>query len=579
MVQNRNDINMGGLRSRKCRLLPNSTPLTEVIRGLGTRRDVSFVLVDKGKPVGVVDATSLVNAATTGNHRLELDLSTPVSAVGTRRFLFTDSATMLSDFLNENEDLDTHYIVITDGNGACSVLTRQCHKDLRSYDSITLRGVMPLEHYVLATIDSRATCFGALELLSREDVENLLVTDGGRPLGVITRADLARVIAQQRNPWKMNVLDAADRNIETLDPDTPARKAALLLAEREPPYVLCRLDESGYALVSRKLLDRHLGPHLRRLTSLFCEDGADGSQQYFLGEVFLGQAMTDTLQMGVIALSSDLRVHYCNKAGLELLKTTLDSLLDQDAASLADRFPVFSQALDTAPLLTPDGPASITLPPSTELGANLQTKMTAIREEDALSGFIVTIQDVSDVDLAEVKLRKLAYYDALTGLPNRALLFERLSSEIKRCKRSGERFSLLFVDLDGFKKINDNLGHSAGDDLLRQVSARFLALLRETDTVARLGGDEFVFILPGVQTEKQTEIVVAKIRGALKDSIHLGGHDVQVGCSIGRAIFPNNGVTPRSLIASADHRMYIEKRDNLLLPGERPETPEPSPLS
>ena len=564
MTQNRNDINMGSLRSRTCRLLPGATPLAEVIEALRSRLDPCFVVVDKGAPVGVVDANALVDAASNDTPRLELDLDTPLSAVGTKRFLFTDSNTMLSDFLNENKDLDTHYIVITDSGGSCSVLTGQCHLDLRSYNSITMRDVMPLDHYVLATVERQTTCFGALELLSHEDVENLLVTGDGLPLGVITRADLARVIAQRHNPWKMSVLDAADRNIEIVDPDTPARKAAALLAEREPPYLLCRLAESGYAMVTRKQLDRHLGPHLRRLTSQFCENGLDG-QQYFLGDVFLSQAMTDTLRMGVIALSSDLRVHYCNKAGLEILKTNMESLLDQDAASLAPKFLVFSQALDTAPLLVHDGPSSITLPPSTELGAHLQTKMTAIWEDGALSGYIVTIQDVSDVDLAEVKLRKLAYYDALTGLPNRALLLERLSSEIKRCKRSGERFSLLFVDLDGFKKINDNLGHSAGDELLRQVSASFLNILRESDTVARLGGDEFVFILPGAQTEKQTEIVVTKIRGSLDRPFTLGGTRVEVSCSIGRAIFPNNGVTPRSLIASADHGMYVEKKGNLLL--------------
>ncbi len=572
MTQNKNDINMGRLRSRECRLLPHSTPLAEVIQDLGTQRNLCFVVVDSGVPVGVVDASSLVQAAVSGT-RMEIDLSTPVAQVATSRFLFTDTTTLLSDFLNENENLDTNYIVITDPGGACTVLTGQCHLDLLSYNSVTLRHVMPLDHFALAAIDAKATCFEALELLSREDVENLLVTDENKPRGVITRADLARVISQRRNPWKLNVLDAADRNIESLDPETPARKAAELLAEREPPYLLSRIDDKGYAMVTRRQLDRHLRSHLRGLTTQFPDMGDQASQQNFLGEVFLGQAMTDTLQMGVIALSSDLRVHYCNKAGLKLLKTNLENLLDQDAASLAPRFPVFSQVQDTAPLLSSDGPGSITLPPSTELGVNLQTKMTAIWEEGTLSGFIVTIQDVSDVDLAEVKLRKLAYYDALTGLPNRALLFERLHTEIKRCKRSGERFSLLFVDLNGFKKINDNLGHSAGDELLRQVGSRFSNLLRESDTVARLGGDEFVFILPGAQTDKQSEIVITRIRAVLEQSFSLDGHVVEVGCSVGRAIYPNNGVTPRSLIASADHSMYLEKKDRMVPADDQPAAP------
>jgi len=174
--------------------------------------------------------------------------------------------------------------------------------------------------------------------------------------------------------------------------------------------------------------------------------------------------------------------------------------------------------------------------------------------------YVGVMSDITDRKRAEQELRYLANYDTMTGLPNRALLSERLGQAIVRGRHSGRRVAVLFLDLDRFKHVNDSMGHAAGDRMLRAAGARLRACIAPTDTVARLGGDEFTVVLENLASAAQAEDVAQKLLDAFVVPLHLdSGEDVVISPSIGISLFPDHGQDPGELLKSADTAMYQAK--------------------
>jgi len=160
---------------------------------------------------------------------------------------------------------------------------------------------------------------------------------------------------------------------------------------------------------------------------------------------------------------------------------------------------------------------------------------------------------------AEARIHHMAYHDALTGLPNRALLAERLDRALLAARRDGRKLALMFIDLDRFKTINDSLGHATGDHLLKEVAQRLCRVVRASDTVARLGGDEFVVLVPGVQEAAECSLVGDKIIAVLADPVQFEGRSLHISPSIGICLYPDDGADVESLMRKADAAMYQAK--------------------
>ena len=162
---------------------------------------------------------------------------------------------------------------------------------------------------------------------------------------------------------------------------------------------------------------------------------------------------------------------------------------------------------------------------------------------------------------AEERLAQLAQYDVLTGLPNRSLFLDRLHQAMARARRSGTLFGLMFFDLDRFKQINDTLGHSTGDKVLKIVAMRLKEQLREADTISRLGGDEFTLIVEGVGSTSRLVTVAQKVREAVAAPMHIDGREIFVSTSIGITVFPRDGTEVDELLKNADIAMYRAKQE------------------
>jgi diguanylate cyclase (GGDEF)-like protein len=174
-------------------------------------------------------------------------------------------------------------------------------------------------------------------------------------------------------------------------------------------------------------------------------------------------------------------------------------------------------------------------------------------------GILAKYRDITDRKVAEERVQFLAYYDALTGLPNRTLLRDRLASAVASARRRKEKVALLFLDLDRFKLINDSLGHTCGDLLLQHVAERLKKLARAQDTVARLGGDEFLLILTGAKDVADAAVAAARVVKSMTAGFAIQGHSLSVSCSVGISMFPEHGADGETLIKNADAAMYSAK--------------------
>jgi len=189
----------------------------------------------------------------------------------------------------------------------------------------------------------------------------------------------------------------------------------------------------------------------------------------------------------------------------------------------------------------------------------LHLAVSRVETDDGLF-FVGLIQDITERKAAEEKIKKMAHYDHLTDIPNRALFNDRLIQAVSLADRNKQQIALLFIDLDGFKAVNDTLGHKAGDKLLQEVSRRLQECVRDADTVARLGGDEFVVLMADVNGAVNAAEKADLIIGSVAAPYPAIDESCRVGCSIGIALYPDDAEGAETLLNKADEAMYVVKK-------------------
>jgi diguanylate cyclase (GGDEF)-like protein/PAS domain S-box-containing protein len=196
-------------------------------------------------------------------------------------------------------------------------------------------------------------------------------------------------------------------------------------------------------------------------------------------------------------------------------------------------------------------------------GQRFEVKESAcpiIDREHRLTGAVMVLHDVTETMAMAERMAHLAQYDALTDLPNRVLLQDRAQHALALARREAKGLGVMYLDLDGFKQINDALGHDAGDQLLVQFARRLVAAMRQSDTVCRQGGDEFVLLLPGLEDPRQAAAIAGKVLGVCQEPFVLNGQTLKIGLSAGLALFPQHGSDYEELARHADTALYAAKR-------------------
>jgi diguanylate cyclase (GGDEF)-like protein/PAS domain S-box-containing protein len=251
---------------------------------------------------------------------------------------------------------------------------------------------------------------------------------------------------------------------------------------------------------------------------------------------------------------------YVNKAACDSLGYSREELLSLSVPDLNPRFreeqdwPTFWEELKRQGSITFEGQNI------SKQGRVFPAEVTAnYLEFDGQEYSFAFVRNITERKVAEERIQSLAYNDALTGLPNRTLLRDRLTRALAGARRQKVKVALLFLDLDRFKDVNDSLGHSVGDLLLQEVAKRLKRFAREQDTVARLGGDEFLIMLTHVKDVSDAAVAAERLMDAMTAEFVIQGHSLHVSCSVGISIFPEHGADAETLIKNADAAMYSAK--------------------
>ena len=397
----------------------------------------------------------------------------------------------------------------------------------------------------------------------------LLVDDDPGILRALERALVPlgyRLLRAQGGAEALDLLAGTEADVVISDMRMPGMDGAELLEavrERQPNAV--RMILTGYADLKSAMTSINRAEIYRFLTKPW--DNNDlmltvrnaVAHRHAQGELRLFARIFAASAEGMAVLDEQRRIVRINDAYARITGYAADelcgrpALLDEDAAATA----AIWAALDAndhwqgeVRHRRRDG----------ELRAHWLTLCGVGDERGRTRHHVVLISDVSERVQRESRLAELAFHDALTGLPNRALLTDRLTLALAQATRAHVGVGILFFDLDGFKAVNDTLGHGAGDLLLQGVAQRLASCVRKSDTVARLGGDEFVIVLGEVPRRERIEAIAHEALAALRQPFALAATEVHIGASIGLAVFPTHGETPATLLGAADGAMYAAKQ-------------------
>jgi diguanylate cyclase (GGDEF)-like protein/PAS domain S-box-containing protein len=279
--------------------------------------------------------------------------------------------------------------------------------------------------------------------------------------------------------------------------------------------------------------------------------------------LLLGASVFEHTQEGILITDAARRIIDVNRAFTRLTGYSLDDLRGQTPAALksGSHDQAFYDAMWRSIDNTGEWRGEIwNFKKSGELYPGILNISAVKNAVGRTTHYVAVYADISDLKNTQQYLEKLANYDTLTGLPNRMLLADRLRQAIAHARRHERLLAVCFLDLDGFKPINDRHGHGVGDQLLVLVAGRLLQAVRAEDTVARLGGDEFVLLLSELNTVDECELALERIIEDLSASYAVGTLDLRLSASIGIAIYPFDDAEPDMLLRLADHAMYQAKQ-------------------
>lgn len=268
------------------------------------------------------------------------------------------------------------------------------------------------------------------------------------------------------------------------------------------------------------------------------------------------QAVFESAGAGIVVVDEKMEVVSCNAYSMATLFTGENAVLGRNLRGLlcghSDEECILEQILMTGNRVEQND--------FVHNGRHFHLVGTPLKDSAGqIFRMVLLYTDFTERRAAAKEIERLAFFDSLTGLPNRILLKDRLSQMLTRAGRHQEKVALLFIDLDRFKEVNDTLGHSCGDQLLQVIAERLEASLRSSDTVARLGGDEFVVLLEGIADREGVAEVAEKLLEALSQPVQLGDREVYTGGSIGISLFPSDGEDVDTLFKNADTAMYHAK--------------------
>jgi len=405
------------------------------------------------------------------------------------------------------------------------------------------------QHIILPATD---TIYNAHRQLFDNRRQAVLVTGtNGEFTGVVTDTEISRCIEEGCDIWTLQLREIAAPINPVVKQGLNNRDIPAVCYPRDTTVVVT--DDQGEPLG----LILPSQPDSRQATGRNAADRAHPSEPLILDTV-----LNNSLRTGIVGTDEYLNIIYFNESLIDFVNNPAKLRLGGEIWEVTESCGIsrqsFSSYLESA--RNNREQVIVNWVKINNAKRYIQCRLTKIDSQEHIAGFVMSVQDITAQRNAEDAIRKLAYQDRLTQLPNRLLFDERLDNEVKRARRNNTKFAIMMLDLDGFKQVNDEYGHTAGDELLCTVGKRLQTSIRETDTVARFGGDEFIFILPDIAHEEDVTMLADKMRNVIRQQCSIGEREVEIDASMGFSIYPDDSSDPQELLDLADTRMYKDKR-------------------
>lgn len=401
------------------------------------------------------------------------------------------------------------------------------------------------------------------DLFTRQRSVVLVVDDEGELLGTLTDRDISQLIEEGCDIWN-TTLAAKVRPSHALTEKKPIslNDLDMIASYAERPVPIKNSAGSLLGIADIKKMRRYLESAVETAPDSLEE--ATSQPSLSLSEsMILDAVLSDTLRTGIVGTDEFFNIIYFNEAILDFVQEPELLRLGSKIWAVTDSCAISQQSLNALLDNVRKGGEQVFANWITinEGKRYIQCRLSTVRHSSLIAGFVLSVQDITAQRNAEEAIRKLAYLDRLTQLPNRLLFEERLMLEAKRAERNKSQFAIMMLDLNEFKAINDDYGHSAGDELLQIMGERLLTSVRGSDTVARFGGDEFVFILPDISKPEDVDVIVEKIHDIIGKPCEINGNTFHVEAATGYSIYPDDAEDPKALLDLADARMYKNKRE------------------
>lgn len=541
------------------------TPLYEAIAIMAEAMISCLVVAVKKKPLGIFTERDLVRLANRqlafGNHPIKEFMTTPVVTIPGTLSIYEAYSLMLTNSIR-------HHVVVDCSGRLLGLMTQsdlinhlghEYFLEMRKIEQVMTPGVV--------SVTGDISISEALTAMAGPGISCVVVELDRHPLGILTERDMVRLVASGVDLTAASVSSAMSSPVLTVKIGTTVHKATMLMKKEHIRRVVV-VDEQGQieGIITQTDIVKGLeGKYVELLKEIIREkeDVFQQTARELLDKtVYLDNILSSSVNMAIVATDSSFRIKYFNPAAEKVFGHTPAMALDQSALELLALEDIAPFSLHQAKEVVQKEGKCVFPAEIHRDGASLfyDGRLSGILDkQDNLAGFVLMLNDVTERRRYEDTIRHLAYHDALTGLPNRILLSDRLGQALASANRTGTKGALMILDLDRFKDVNDTLGHSMGDLLLKAVSKRLLELLRKSDTVSRMGGDEFVLLLPAINSAESAAITAAKIVTAFREPFICNGHTLNVTASIGIADFPDEGQDAETLLKNADIALYRVK--------------------
>jgi|GEM_PF-572404 len=551
--------------SRQVISVTPETPVEDAVATMARARISCLIVAEKKRPQGIFTERDLVKLANQqvpfGSRPIRELMTSPVVTISGNLNIYEAYSLMLTNRIR-------HHVVVDHGGRILGLMTQsdlinhlghEYFVELRKIEQVMTTGVM--------TVASDAPISEALGIMAGPGISCVVVADHRIPLGIVTERDAVRLVAEGVDLETVPVSAAMSSPVMTVTTGTTVYEAALIMKREKIRRVVVVNNEGRIeGIITQSDIIKGLEGHyieslkeiIRKKENIFQQT----ARELLDKTIFLDNILRSSISMAIVATDSTLKIKYFNPVAEQVFGCSAASAIGRSAAELLILEDIAPISLAKArEIVLSEGkcafPAEIRKDGTTFYYDG--TLSGILDKQDKLAGFVLMLNDITERRQHEDTIHHLAYHDALTGLPNRVLLNDRLGQALASANRTGTKGALMILDLDRFKDINDSLGHSMGDLLLKAVSERLSGLLRKSDTVSRMGGDEFVLLLPSIASAESAAVTAAKIVTAFNKPFACNGRTLSITASIGIADFPDDGGDAETLLKNADIALYRVK--------------------